>query len=220
MTGTPRYSFPMTSVPTGTARHVDRAILTATLGFSAVALVSIFLLAGSPGGVSGNLAPIVYGISLLLCSLFSFLYNMYETARMRPFLRYCDHSAIFLLIAGTYTPFVINGVPGPFGIDLLTWVWSLALAGIALKLLLRGRHDRAFVGLYLLLGWLLLFAIDPFVALNPLPSLIFLAIGGLAYTVGAIIFGRGIGNWTDPVWHGCVLTGSGSHFVAVVLLMA
>lgn len=220
MTGTSRYSSPMISVPTGAARQVNRAILTATLGFSAVALACLLLLAGPFGGEASGPAPIIYGLSLLTCSLFSYLYNMFEAARARAFLRYCDHSAIFLLIAGTYTPFVINGVPGPFEIDLLTWVWSLALAGIALKLLLRGRHDRVFVGLYLLLGWLLLFALDPFVAINPLPSLVFLAIGGGAYTVGAIIFGRGIGNWTDPVWHGCVLTGSGTHFIAVVLLVA
>lgn len=226
MTGTPIYSFPMTSDPTGAARHVDRAILTATLGFSAVALVCLFLMAGASlgnpsGGPSSSPAPIIYGVSLLLCSLFSFLYNMYETTtRARQFLRYCDHCAIFLLIAGTYTPFVINGVPGPFEVDLLTWVWALALTGIVLKILLLGRHDRIFVGLYLLLGWLLLVAIDPFVAQNPLPSLILLAIGGVAYTVGAIIFGRGIGNWTGPVWHGCVLTGSGTHFVAVLLLVA
>lgn len=203
----------------GRARQVNRAILAATLGFSVVALVGILLLTALLQPAPGSLAAVIYGISLLICSLFSFLYNMYETSRSRPFLRYCDHSAIFLLIAGTYTPFVIHGVPGPFGIDLLIWVWSLALVGIALKILLRGRHDRAFIGLYLLLGWLLLFAIGPFVALNPLPSLIFLAVGGLAYTGGAIIFGRNIGNWTDPVWHGCVLAGAGSHFVAVVLLM-
>ena len=130
-----------------------------------------------------------------------------------------DHANIPILIAGTYTPFVVEGITGPFGVSLLIWVWSLALFGIALKILLRGRHDRAFVGLYLILGWLFLYAVEPFVALNPLASLIFLTIGCLAYTVGAVIYGRHIGHWTDPVWHGCVLAGSGTHFVAVVILM-
>jgi hemolysin III len=206
-------------MPIGRARQVNRVFLTATLGLGVVALSSILVLTATPHASPGNLAAIVYAVSLLTCSLFSFLYNMYETSRFRPFLRYCDHGAIFLLIAGTYTPFVIQGVLGPFGIDLLVWVWVLALVGIALKVLLRGRHDRAFVGLYLLLGWLFLFSIGPFVDLNPLVSLVFLAIGGLAYTVGAVVFGRGIGNWTDPVWHGCVLAGSGSHYVAVLSLL-
>ncbi|TDQ83392.1 hemolysin III [Dongia mobilis] len=209
----------MPRMPIGRARQVNRALLTATLGLGVVALLSILQLAATPHATAGHLAAIVFAISLLICSLFSFLYNMYETSRFRPFLRYCDHGAIFLLIAGTYTPFVIQGVLGPFGIDLLVWVWALALVGIALKVVLRCRYDRAFVGLYLLLGWLFLFSIEPFVDLNPLVALVFLAVGGLAYTVGAVIYGRHIGNWTDPVWHGCVLAGSGSHYVAVLSLM-
>lgn len=205
--------------PRGAARRINRLILTATFGFSALALAGLLVRGGldvSPAGIAG----LVYGVTLLLCSLFSWLYNMQENSRHRSLLRHCDHSAIFLLIAGTYTPFVIGGVEGPFGIDLLIWVWGLALAGIFLKLLLRGRHDRAFVVLYLALGWLFLTALDPFITINPLPSLIFLAVGGAAYSVGAIIYGRDIGNWTDPVWHACVLTGSGTHFVAVLLLSA
>ena len=207
------------TAPIGTARRVNRAILTATFWFSALALAGLLiLLLGLRAGPSG-FAGIVFGISLLLCSLCSYLYNMREDSRWRWLLRYFDHGAIFLLIAGTYTPFVIQGVEGPFGISFLVWIWGLALVGIALKLLLRGRHDRVFVALYLAMGWLFLSALDPFITLNPLSALVFLIIGGLAYTVGAVIYGRDIGNWTDPVWHGCVLTGSGTHFVAVVLLM-
>lgn len=207
------------NMPIGRARQVNRAILTATLSFSVAALVGILLLTATLRTGPGNFAPVIYGLSLLICSLFSFLYNMYETSPSRAFLRYCDHSAIFLLIAGTYTPFVIHGVSGPFEIDLLVWVWALALLGIVLKILLRGRHDRLFVGLYVLLGWLFLFEREPFVTLNPLSSLILLAVGGVAYTIGAIIFARSVGNWTDPIWHGCVLAGATSHFVAVVLLI-
>jgi hemolysin III len=203
--------------PIGAARATNRLILTATFCFSVVALAGLWMVADrsqAPG-----LAGVVFGVSLLLCSLCSYLYNMREASPRRWLLRYFDHSAIFLLIAGTYTPFVIAGIEGPFGLDLLIWVWSLALLGIALKLLLRGRYERCFVVLYLALGWLLLTALEQFIHLNPTHSLVFLAIGGIAYTVGAIIYGRGIGNWTDPVWHGCVLAGSGTHFVAVLLLV-
>lgn len=203
----------------GNARRVNRAILAATVGFSAAALIGLLAMMLLLSPVPRGHAAIVYGISLLLCSLFSFLYNTREASRHRRLLRYCDHGAIFLLIAGTYTPFVAGGVPGPFGISLLIWVWALALLGIALKLVLHDRHDRFFVVLYLALGWLFVFAAGPFIDFNPLSSLIFLSIGAVSYSVGAVIYGRGIGNWTDPVWHGCVLTGSGTHFVAVVLLM-
>lgn len=208
------------TTPSGTARRINRLILTGTFGFSVLALAGLLL---RPGGVdltASGIAGMVYGASLLLCSLFSWAYNMHENSRHRWLLRYCDHSAIFLLIAGTYTPFVVGGIEGPLGLDLLVWVWGLAFTGILLKVLLKGRHERAFVVLYLALGWLFLTALHPFITLNPLPSLIFLSLGGAAYTVGALIYGSGIGNWTDPVWHGCVLAGSGTHFVAVLLLSA
>ena len=210
---------PSTS-PSGAARRVNRLILTATFGFSALALAGLLVRSGGVDISPAGIAALIYGVTLLLCSLFSYLYNVHENSRHRPLLRYCDHSAIFLLIAGTYTPFVIGGVEGPLGLDLLIWVWGLAFTGIFLKLILRGRHERAFVALYLALGWLFLAAFDSFIDLNPLPSLIFLAIGGGAYSIGALIYGRDIGNWTDPIWHACVLTGSGTHFVAVLLLSA
>lgn len=138
-----------------------------------------------------------------------------ETAKRRALLRYLDHAAIFLLIAGTYTPFAA-GIRGPFHQSLLSWVWSLALAGIALKLFLPKAHDRAFVGLYLAIGWLFVSAGDEVVrAVPPLP-LLFLGLGGLAYTAGAAVYARDIGRWTDPVWHGCVFAGVIGHFVAVI----
>src|SRR5205814_6862372 len=90
--------------------------------------------------------------------------------------------------------------------------------GIVLKLLLFGSYDRLFVAIYLAIGWLFVSAINQFIALVTPSSLIFLAIGGVAYTVGAIIYARDIGRWTAAVWHGCVLTGSLTHFIAVVAL--
>lgn len=208
------------NLPVGTARQVNRAILTATFAFGAVALAVLIAFVAMRSSTTGTAASIVYGVSLLICSLCSYFYNMHEASPHRRLLRLFDHGAIFLLIAGTYTPFVGQEVLGPFGVSLLIWVWGLALLGILLKLVLRDRHDRMFVALYIGLGWLFLSALSQFVHLNPLPSLVFLAIGGFAYTAGAVIYGRDIGNWTDPVWHGCVLAGSSTHFVAVILLLA
>ncbi|MGO8914430.1 MAG: PAQR family membrane homeostasis protein TrhA [Stellaceae bacterium] len=201
--------------PAGLARQVNRAVLTATLAFGgsglvALALVSLWARRGGAG------ASLVYGISLLACALCSFLYNMLERTRRRALLRWLDHAAIFLLIAGTYTPFAAAGLSGPFGGSLLAWVWALAAAGIVLKLVLPRAHDRAFVAVYLALGWIFLWAGDEVLRAIPALPLLLLAAGGLAYTVGAVIYARDIGRWTDPVWHCCVLAGIVAHFLAVV----
>jgi len=206
------------SVAFGAARSVDRAILTATLAFAGGALVGLVVLAFATRASEGTGASLIYGVCLLLCSLCSYLYNMLETARRRGLLRYLDHACIFLLIAGTYTPFA-TGFHGPFGFALLDWVWGLAIIGIVLKLLLFGSYDRLFVGIYLAIGWLFVSALNQFLTTITPSSLIFLMLGGVAYTVGAIIYARDIGRWTAAVWHGCVLTGSLTHFVAVVLLL-
>jgi hemolysin III len=204
---------PSISIP----RQVNHAILAATVALGGGALLGLIALAVTLRDSQRLAASLVFGVCLLLCSCCSYLYNMLET-RWRPVLRRLDHCAIFLLIAGTYTPFVITGVRGPLGLGMLEWVWGLALAGIALKMLLHNRYDRWFVGLYLSLGWLFVFEIQRFVAINSLASLVFLAIGGLAYTAGAVTYVRRIGAWTDAVWHGCVFIGSLSHFLAVVAL--
>jgi len=206
------------SLTIGLSRLVDRAILTATLAFSGGALIGLVALAFASTASHGTGASLIYGVCLVLCSLCSYLYNMLETARRRGLLRYFDHAAIFLLIAGTYTPFAA-GFQGPFGFALLEWVWGLAIVGIVLKLLLFGSYDRLFVGIYLAIGWLFVSALNHFLAAITPSSLVFLTIGGVAYTVGALIYARDIGRWTAAVWHGCVLTGSLTHFIAVVLLL-
>src|SRR5216683_3162429 len=180
------------SLMIGLSRLVDRAILTATLAFSGGALIGLVALAFASTASHGTGASLIYGVCLVLCSLCSYLYNMLETARRRGLLRYLDHAAIFLLIAGTYTPFA-TGFHGPFG--------------FALKLLLFGSYDRVFVAIYLAIGWLFVSALNQFLSLITPSSLIFLTIGGVAYTVGAIIYARDIGRWTAAIWHGCVLTG-------------
>jgi hemolysin III len=207
----------LATIPVSTPLQVNRAILTATVALGWAGLIALIALALVLEDSQRAVASLVFGACLLLCSCCSYLYNLLETP-WRPVLRLLDHGAIFLLIAGTYTPFVATGIEGPFGLGLLEWVWGLALVGIALKLILRERGDRLFVPLYLALGWLFLSALQSFVALNSLASLVLLLIGGVAYTVGAAIYFRGIGRWTDAVWHGCVLVGSLSHLFAVIAL--
>jgi hemolysin III len=202
-----------------TAYHVNRVIMTVTLGFSLIAAASLIVLAVFDWP-RRPLASVVYGCCLLLSSLCSYLYNMTQTTPHRSVLRYLDHGAIFLLIAGTYTPFVSSGISGPLGIGLLGWIWCLALSGIGLKFLLRGRYDQLFVALYLALGWSFILALPEFVEKNSLQCVVLLVAGGVAYSIGAIVYWRGIEPWTGAVWHGCVLLGSVTHFFAVVLLNA
>jgi hemolysin III len=208
-----------TTSPIGAARRVNRVILTATLAFSTAAMLALIAVAVAALDLSRAAAGLVYGTTLLTCSLASYLYHVLEDTPRRGVLRYCDHAAIFLLIAGTYTPFAANGINGPLGFGLLEWVWTLAIIGAALKLFLDASYDRFFVGLYLAIGWLFLSAFDQLIsALTPL-SLAFLVLGGVAYTVGAVVYVRDIGHWTDPIWHGCVLTGSFTHFIAILALL-
>ncbi|MBV9522253.1 MAG: hemolysin III family protein [Alphaproteobacteria bacterium] len=205
--------------PVGAARRVNRVILTVTLAFSGIAMAALLTVALTSLDRGRAAVGLVYGATLLLCSVASYMYHMFEETPRRGLLRYLDHAAIFLLIAGTYTPFAARGIRGPFGIGLLEWVWALALIGIALKLLLDESYDRFFVGIYLAIGWLFVSALDQFlVILTPL-SLLFLAFGGAAYTLGAVIYVRDIGHWTDAVWHGCVLTGCLTHFIAILVLL-
>jgi hemolysin III len=205
--------------PSTAARHVDRRLVTLTLWFSAGALIALIVFAATALDLRRATVGIVYGATLVACSLCSYLYNTIEDTTRRSLYRSLDHAAIFLLIAGTYTPFAAHGVAGPFGVGLLTWIWALAGVGIVLKLALGTAYDRGFVVLYLAMGWLFLSALDQFThGLTPL-ALGFLAIGGVAYTIGALVYARGIGSWTDPVWHGFVLTGIATHFCAVAALL-
>ena len=209
----------MSTDPTGLARQVNQAIVGATLAFSAVGLAILLVLAPGLRGRSAVAATLVYGASLLACSLCSFLYNTLVKVRWRGLLRLLDHGAIFLLIAGTYTPFAAIVLHGSIGASLLTWVWTLALLGIALKLILRQRYDRLFVFVYLGIGWLFIVALDDVVRVLDPAALLLLAVGGAAYTIGALIYFRDIGRWTDPIWHGLVLLGAATHYLAVVAVL-
>ncbi len=200
-------------------RRVDGSILAVTLAFSVAAMALLAYLALESADRQRALAILVYGATLVACSFFSFLYNSFAWVRCRPALRYLDHAAIFLLIAGTYTPFADGDMRGPLGVSVLAWVWSLAGVGVIMKLLLFGAYDRLFVGLYVAIGWFIVTAGGQAFAAIAAPALLLLIAGGIVYTAGAIVYARNRGGWTAPVWHSCVLAGSFAHFLAVVALV-
>jgi len=198
----------------GISRLVNHGIVGATFVFSifACGVLAVF---SSFKPVDAGIGIMIYGLSLLACSFCSYMYTIRSDVRGSRAWRHLDHAAIFLLIAGTYTPFALN-IAGPFGIKLIYTIWALAITGVVLRLLIRQGYERLFVGLYVLIGWLFITAITDVVTILDRVPLILLGAGAAAYTIGAGLFARDIGKWTDPVWHAFVFVGAYFHFLAVL----
>lgn len=159
----------------------------------------------------------VFGCSLLASYGASTCYHLAKNAERKRFLRRIDHAAIFLLIAGTYTPFTLVTLRGTWGWSIFGAVWGLALFGILFENSLR-RHRRSLsIGLYLLMGWTALAAIKPLYAALPRGGFVLLAAGGLAYTFGTILYGLRRVPFAHFWWHLVVLAGSTLHFFAILL---
>ena len=158
----------------------------------------------------------VFGAALIACYTTSTLYHSVRSERLRPLLRTLDHAAIFLLIAGTYTPFTLVNLRGPWGWSLFGVVWGLALLGIALRLLLNGRLHGLVVALYLAMGWVVVVAVQPMLERVAPGGLALLAGGGLAYTGGVVFYKWKRLPYNHAIWHLFVLLGSALHFFAVL----
>jgi len=159
----------------------------------------------------------IYGSSLVLLYLFSTFYHAIRNPRLKLLFRYLDHSAIYLLIAGSYTPFLLVKMRGPWGWSLFGTIWGLAILGIALNFVLIGR-SRMLAGLvYIGMGWLVVVAIKPLVATIPPGGIAWLVAGGLFYTVGVVFYVAKRLPFNHAIWHLFVLAGSACHFVAILL---
>lgn len=168
-----------------------------------------------PGAAIWPLA--IYAAGLLLSFSFSAAYNMTLHAPTRAVLRRLDHAAIYLLIAGTYTPMAIIGLGGWVGWSLAIAAWSLAIVGIVMKLVFFHRWQRAGFALYLGLGWLGAVAAWPLVAQLSLGALILLLVGGLTYTAGTVFY-HSERKFSRAIWHGHVLAGAAVHYAAVLVV--
>ncbi len=175
-------------------------------------------LAALRGDASHVVACSVYAATLVLFYSISTIYHAIRGPRAKHVFRILDHAAIYLLIAGTYTPFVLVTLRGAWGWSLFGAVWGLAVLGVVFKSLWIGRYPTLSTALYLLMGWGVVAAIGPLRAALPLPGLEWLFAGGLIYTVGVVFFTLdGRYRWAHPVWHLFVLAASACHFVAVLL---
>ncbi len=184
----------------------------------ALAAMPILIVAAARAGSAANIvAACVFAASMVLLYLSSTLYHALPGERSKRLLQKLDHGAIYLLIAGTYTPFTLGVLHGAWGWTLFGLVWGLAGIGLTLKLFDRLAHPLVSTGLYLLMGWLVLIAIRPLTTLLPSAGLIWLVAGGLAYTVG-VAFYLADSRWrySHFVWHLFVIAGTACHFFAVL----
>jgi hemolysin III len=191
-----------------------------THGFGAVAAVAVTTLLVVSAGLQGEPWRIVtlaiFGAALIAVYGISTLYHLVRRPQTKRLLRKLDHAAIFLLIAGTYTPLLLVTLGGGWGWSFFGIVWGLAAAGLTLKLVCFERFGWSQLGLKLVMGWLCLIAIGPFLAAFTTPGLIWIAAGGLAYTAGVVFFLWHRLPYHHAVWHVFVLVGSGCHVMAMV----
>ena len=182
---------------------------------SAVGFGVLVTLTGRHGDVWRVTATAIFGGTLVLLYLSSTLYHSFRGEQVKRLLRKFDHASIFLLIAGTYTPFLLVNLRGPWGWSLLGVIWGLAIAGVALKFWLTGRFRIASTLLYVGMGWLVLIALRPLMRAISTEALWLLVAGGLCYTVGTVFYLWKRLPYHHAIWHLFVLGGSVCHFFAV-----
>ena len=189
------------------------------IGFVA-ALVGIpFLVAASVrhGDLLNTVGVIVFSASIVALYFSSAVYHGLRNGKAKRVFRVVEHSAIYLLIAGTYTPFTLGVLRGPWGWTLLGAVWTFAAIGVSLKACNKASHPILSTSLYLLMGWLIVLAAGPLMAGLSTPALLLLVAGGLSYTVGVIFFALDSRlPFGHLVWHAFVMTGTACHYFAVL----
>jgi hemolysin III len=177
-----------------------------------------FLIVGVwPRGAASLTGAAVFATTMVLLYCASTIYHALPAGRAKRVFQKLDHGAIYLFIAGSYTPFALGALGGPWGWTLFGIAWSLAALGVTLKAFDRLSHPWLSTGLYLAMGWIVLIAVGPLVERVPAPGLALLVAGGIAYTAGVAFFALDSRlRYGHAVWHGFVITGTGFHFFAVL----
>ncbi|MBE3098308.1 MAG: hemolysin III family protein [Acidobacteria bacterium] len=168
------------------------------------------------GGPAVVVGASIFAAAMVLLYLTSTLYHALPRSRAKRAFRVLDHSAIFILIAGTYTPFTLGVLRGGWGWTMFGLIWGLAILGIALKAIAGLRYPALSTGLYVGMGWLVVIAIRPLWLHVPAPGLLWLVAGGLAYTAGVAFYAADRFRYVHFVWHLFVIAGTVCHFVAVL----
>jgi hemolysin III len=182
-----------------------------------VGMVVLVTLAALHGDAWDVVSCSIYGAAMVVLYTASTLYHGITAPRAKRVLRVVDHSAIFLLIAGTYTPFTLVTLRGPWGWSVFGVVWGLAAAGIFLEIVFPGRWPALALTLYITMGWVAVVAVKPLLLVLPTGGLVLLVLGGLAYTGGIGFYAWKNLPYGHALWHLFVLAGSVLHFFAILL---
>ncbi len=192
-------------------------VATHGLGFllSIAALVILIVFASLKGTAWHIVSFSIYGVSLVVLYLASTLFHITKKQKLRNKFNVFDHASIYLLIAGTYTPFLLVTLRGPWGWSLLGVIWGLAIGGIIFKLFFTGKYDIISALIYIAMGWLIIIAIKPMNENLSSDGLLWLLGGGISYSIGAVFYLLNKMPYNHAIFHIWVLLGSFAHFVAV-----
>jgi hemolysin III len=183
---------------------------------SIIGFLILMVLAIRQDSTVSRVSLILYGGALTAMMGCSALYNGHHQSSQKDLLRRIDHAAIFMMIAGTYTPFLAVRIGGAWGVGLLAYVWLVAGAGVAVKLLALRRLESFSIVLYLFLGWTMLAAPGPLFSSVTLPAIILLAAGGVLYSVGVLFYLSDRLAYSQAIWHCFVIAAAACHYVAVL----
>jgi len=201
-----------------TAKEERWNVITHAFGFILAVFAAFLLL--YRGFEDGNhmrlISYLIYSVGLITLYLASTLYHSAKDPVRKKRLNIFDHSAIYLLIAGTYTPIALLTMKGAWGIGILTIVWCIALVGIVMKLYFTGRYSKISTATYVLMGWVIIIAIKPLLNSMVLPGLLWLLTGGLFYTLGAVLYQIKSMKYNHVVFHFLVLIGSFCHYMVIL----
>ena len=201
------------------SRAEERAhYLSHAVGFVGALIGAPFLIEAAlrHGGAAAVVGASVFAVTAALLYLSSTVYHAMPPGKPKEVCEVVDHAAIYLLIAGTYTPFTLGVLRGTLGWTLFGLVWTIAVVGVVLKSIHGVRYPKLSVGLYIGMGWLMVIAARPLYLRLPLPGLLWLIGGGVAYTVGVAFYLDKKHHFSHFVWHLFVLTGTACHFFAVL----
>ncbi|MHB9093490.1 MAG: PAQR family membrane homeostasis protein TrhA [Eubacteriales bacterium] len=185
--------------------------------FAIAALTLLIVFASLYGNARHIVSVTIYGTTLVLLYLASTLYHSFTNAKVKHIFKILDHSAIFLLIAGTYTPFLLVTLRGALGWVLLSVVWAFAIIGIIHKVFFVKRYKILSTIIYLVMGWLIVVVMKPLIAALPASGFRLLLAGGILYTLGSVFYIRKSKAFSHGIWHLFVLGGSVCHFLSVLL---
>jgi len=188
------------------------------LGLSIVGLTLLLVYATQTGDPWRIFGFSIYGASLTILYLISTLYHSLTHSRTKAIFRRLDHSAIYLLIAGTYTPVILISLRTTWVLYLLPVIWAMAILGVYIKVRYIHRYERLSLAFYIFMGWFALIAIKPMFNSIPFESFVWIIFGGVAYTTGVIFYAWNRLPFNHTIWHGFVLVGSFSHFMGILYI--